>query len=58
MDKISSEKAYSEKTSANKSRELGVLEERKKREDSEISKLKADAQKLEGEIRDLERVAM
>ena len=58
ISKISSEKAYSEKTANNKSRELTTLEERKRHEDSESSRLKEDELKLENEIKALERIAV
>lgn len=57
ISKASSEKAYSEKTANNKSRELTTLEERKKHEDLEFSRLKGDELRLENEIKELERVA-
>ncbi len=56
ISKASSEKAYSEKTANNKSRELTTLEERKRHEDSEFSRLKEEELKLENEVRVLERV--
>jgi len=57
IEKETSAKTYAEKTANNQTKELGVVESKKKMEEGEITKLKTDEQKLENDVRELERLA-
>lgn len=58
IEKETSLKAYAEKTSINQTKELSVLQSRKKTEDNEITKLKSEERSITAEIRELERISI
>ena len=58
IDKVSSEKNYSEKTANNRSRELLALEEKKRHESGEIQRLGVEEQRIESEIKELNKLVI
>ena len=50
-------KIYADKTASNKNREIEIVQGRKRLDEAELTRLKSEEQRLESEIRELEKVA-